>query len=231
METTMKAGLNVRRFKYVKKLVIDPRLEEVNSALAELIDVSTKHPKEKFASSADQLLLYQSLSYMLNAKKILDCGTFTGLSALSFALGCADDGHVYTIDVNKEFVDVGREYWDKAGVAGKITSILKPADEVVKEMAQKPEHLGSFDIAYLDVPKHLYEPVYEYIVPLLRPRGLLLVDNIFMSYGVLEDEANYDPRDTAVLDMAKFNKRISADERMMHNFIDIGDGLAIVVKK
>ena len=48
---------------------------------------------------------------------------------------------------------------------------------------------------------------------------------------MLEDEANYDPRDTAVLDMAKFNKRISADERMMHNFIDIGDGLAIVVKK
>ena len=76
-----------------------------------------------------------------------------------FVPGCADDGHVYTIDVNKEFVDVGREYWDKAGVAGKITSILKPADEVVKEMAQKPEHLGSFDIAYLDVPKHLYEPV------------------------------------------------------------------------
>merc|ERR1712004_503185 len=88
-----KAGLNAMRFSYVNKMVIQPRLNQLHPALRELIDVSAKHPKEHFASTADQLLLYQSLSYMLNAKKILDCGTFTGLSALSFALG---DYHLHT---------------------------------------------------------------------------------------------------------------------------------------
>ncbi|XP_075249310.1 putative caffeoyl-CoA O-methyltransferase 2 [Convolutriloba macropyga] len=226
METTTKANRNVERFRYVNKLVIQPRLKSLHPALAELIDVTARHPREKMASTADQLVLYQSLTFMINAKKILDCGTLTGLSALSFALGCGDDGHVYTIDVNEEYVSVGKEFWEKAGVANKITSIIKSADEATKEMLK--DHEETFDIAYLDVPKQYYEAVYENLVPLLRPRGLLLVDNIFFNYAVLEDESNYD---TMTAHVANFNKRISSDERMLHNFIDIGDGLAMAVKK
>jgi len=223
----MKAGLNAMRFSYVNKMVIQPRLNQLHPALRELIDVSAKHPKEHFASTADQLLLYQSLSYMLNAKKILDCGTFTGLSALSFALGCADDGHVYTIDVNKEFVDIGKQHWEKAGVSHKITSILKPADEAVKEMMK--EHESTFDIAYLDVPKQFYIPVYECLVPLLKPRGLLLVDNISLSYSVFQEDTSTHQESTKFV--AEFNKHICYDDRVMNNLVDIGDGLAIAIKK
>ncbi|XP_075249321.1 putative caffeoyl-CoA O-methyltransferase 1 [Convolutriloba macropyga] len=226
MEKTTKANRNVERFRYVNKLVIQPRLKSLHPALTELIDVTARHPREKMASTADQLVLYQSLTFMMNAKKILDCGTLTGLSALSFALGCGDDGHVYTIDVNEEYVSVGKEFWEKAGVANKITSIIKSADEATEEMLK--DHEGTFDIAYLDIPKQYYEAVYENLVPLLRPRGLLLVDNIFFNYAVLEDESNYD---TMTAHVANFNKRISSDERMLHNFIDIGDGLAMAAKK
>ncbi|XP_075257908.1 putative caffeoyl-CoA O-methyltransferase 3 [Convolutriloba macropyga] len=226
MERTYKSGLNEGRFNYVNKLVIHPRLKELHPALSELINISAQHPRERWASTADQLLLYQSLTYMMNAKKILDCGTFTGLSALSFALGCGDDGHLYTIDINRDFVSIGQEQWNKAGVSHKITSIIQPAEQAVQQMLK--EHAGTFDIAYLDCPKQLYEQVYESLVPLLRPRGLLLVDNIFMDKTVFEEESAFGEM-TIIMD--KFNKRISGDERMLHNFIDIGDGLAIAIKK
>ncbi|XP_075261224.1 catechol O-methyltransferase domain-containing protein 1-like [Convolutriloba macropyga] len=227
METTKKAKTHPDRFRYLNKMVIQPRLNTLPPALTELIDVTARHPKERFASSVDQLLLYQSLTFMMNAKKILDCGTLTGLSAFSFALGCGDDGHVYTIDVNEEFVSIGKKYWEKAGISNKITSILRSAVDVTKEMLK--EHEGTFDIAYLDVPKEYYEVVYENLVPLLRPKGLLLVDNIFLDYLVFEeDESKHDELTTHV---SNFNKRISSDDRMLNNFIDIGDGLAIAVKK
>ena len=159
------------------------------------------------------------LSHLIQARQILEIGTFTGYSALCWAQGLAPDGRVHTLDINPETMALARETWQEAGLEHKIQGHLGPALETLKQF--EPEQ---FDLVFIDADKSNYPAYYEACLPLLRPQGLLLVDNVLWSGRVLDKEDN---RARAI---HQLNTTIQADARVRNVLLPLRDGLLLVQK-
>src|SRR5262245_8223694 len=114
------------------------------------------------------------LARAIGAKSAVEVGTFTGYSALCVARGLPEDGTLLCCDVNEEWTGIGRRYWEKAGVAKKITLRIGPALETLRRLPATPQ----FDMAFIDADKPNYHNYYEEILARLRPNGVLLFDNV-----------------------------------------------------
>jgi caffeoyl-CoA O-methyltransferase len=163
------------------------------------------------------------LARILGARRAIEIGTFTGYSALCIARGLADDGELICCDVSEEWTNVGRRYWEKAGVAHKIDLRIAPAIETLSQLPQEP----SFDLAFIDADKAGYIAYFEALLPLIRQGGVILIDNVLWMGAVVNPAA--DDKDTVAI--REFNDLVTVDSRVECVMLPIADGLTLLRKR
>jgi len=174
---------------------------------------------------ADQGAFLALLVRLTGAKRALEIGTFTGYSALAVATALPADGKLTCCDVSDEWTQVARRYWRDAGVAGRIELRLAPADETLRDLLLESGP-GSFDFAFIDADKTGYDGYYEATLTLLRPGGLVAIDNMLWSGAVANPSAT-DP-DTAAL--RALNLKVRDDPRVTSCLVSLGDGVLLARK-
>ncbi len=174
----------------------------------------------------DQGALMALLVKLTGARRTLEIGVFTGYSALAVALALPPDGRIIACDVSEEWTAMARRYWEKAGVAGKIELRLAPALETLDRLVADGE-TGRFDFAFIDADKKNYPGYYERCLTLLRPGGLIAVDNTLWSGAVL-DAAD---RSADTVAIRAFNEAVQRDERVDVALLTVGDGLTLARKR
>ena len=173
--------------------------------------------------AAEQGTLMAILAGAIGARSAVEVGTFTGYSALCVARALPADGRLLCCDVNEEWTSIARRYWDRAGVANKITLKLGPAADTLN--ALPASHI--FDFAFIDADKQSYPIYYEEILKRLRPNGLILIDNVLWK-GAIVDEAI---KDADTLALRALNDFIAKDTRVEAVMLGVSDGLTVVRKK
>ena len=172
--------------------------------------------------SPDEGALLALLVRLIGARRTIEAGTFTGYSALAVALALPDEGRVVACDVSAEWTGIARKFWQEAGVAHKIDLRLAPALETMDALLAQGGS-GTFDFAFLDAVKTEYAEYLEHVVRLLRPGGLLAVDNVLWS-GRVADAA---VRDTDTRALRSFNTALHQDERFDIAMVPVADGLTL----
>lgn len=172
--------------------------------------------------SPEQGPLLTFLARLIGAREAVEVGTFTGLSALCIAEGLPDDGHLTCFDVSDEYVAVGRPFWERADVAGRIDVVVGPAVETLA--AYRPSR--PVDLAFIDADKPSYRTYYELVMERLRPGGLIVFDNSLYSGAVLDptDDANT----SAIMEV---NDLVAVDDRVDAVLVNVGDGLLMARKR
>ena len=160
---------------------------------------------------------------LMGARKVIEFGTFTGYSSLTMALAGAE--HITCADVSKEYTDIARRYWARAGVAERMDLNLDGGTAVIKRLLDGGE-AGHFDLAFIDADKTGYDAYYEGSLKLLRPGGLVLVDNTLWD-GDVADPQKQDS-DTAAI--RSLNNKILADQRVEMCLLPLCDGLTMARK-
>ena len=173
--------------------------------------------------AAEQGTLMAILAGAIGARSAVEVGTFTGYSALCVARALPADGRLLCCDVNEQWTSVGHRYWERAGVANKITLKLGPAADTLKALPAS----HTFDFAFIDADKTSYAIYYEEILKRLRPSGLILIDNVLWN-GAIIDETK---QEADTLALRKLNDFIASDTRVEAVMLGIADGLTIVRKK
>ena len=194
--------------------------------LKALRDETAAMPMAGMQISPDQGQFMALLVKATGARKAIEVGTFTGYSALVVAGALPADGVLVACDISDEFTAVGRPHWRKAGLADKIDLRLGPAVDTLDAMIAAGE-AGQYDMAFIDADKENYANYYERCLTLLRPGGLILVDNVLWG-GRVADPAEQD-ESTRVI--RALTQQMHADERIDFSLLPVGDGLALAVKR
>ena len=218
-----------------RTLTLDDRLHDYVLAhnrehpeLAKLREATASHPRAGMQISPEQGALLQMLVRLINARRTIEVGVFTGYSALAVALALPPDGRILACDVSDEYTRVGRPYWERAGVVGKIDLVLEPALHTLDARLATGE-AGHYDFAFIDADKSNYDGYYERCLKLLRIGGLIAIDNVLWSGRVAGPvDAAADP-DTAALQ--RLNSKLKGDERVDLALLPIGDGLTLARKR
>jgi len=163
---------------------------------------------------------------LLGARRILELGTFTGYSALWMALALPADGRIIACDVSDEWTSIGRRYWAEAGVADKIDLRLAPAAATLAALLAEGQ-AGQFDAAFIDADKEGYDGYYEQCLQLVRPGGLIAIDNVLWGGAVADEEA----QDADTQALRALNAKLHTDERIDLSLLPIGDGLTLARKR
>ena len=175
--------------------------------------------------SPEQGQFFKLLIRMTNAQQVVEVGTYTGYSALCLAQAVGARGRVVCCDISEEWTAIGQEFWQQAGVAERIDLRLAPALETLEQMRQDGE-AGRFDFAFIDADKGNYQAYYEHLLDLVRPGGVIAVDNTLWS-GRVADLSEQDPDTVAI---REFNRMLANDSRVMVSLVPIGDGLTLARK-
>ncbi|MBW2735651.1 MAG: class I SAM-dependent methyltransferase [Deltaproteobacteria bacterium] len=162
---------------------------------------------------------------LVDAKHVIEVGTFTGYSALSMALALPDDGELICCDINEEWTTIAEKYWKKAGVAPRIDLRLAPAAETLDLLINERPH--SFDLIFIDADKPSYQRYYESALTLLRTNGVVLIDNTLWGGDVI-DESKQDEDTIAI---RAFNHALSKDTRVEISMLPVADGLTLARKR
>lgn len=194
--------------------------------LEQLRAETAKHFAIRMQISPEQGQFMRLLIEMLQAKKTLDIGTFTGYSALAVALSLPDNGKVIACDITAETTNMAKQFWQMAGVAHKIDLKLAPALQTLDKLLMDGE-AGTFDFIFIDADKRNYIEYYEKSVDLLRAGGLIAVDNVLWGGRV----ANPSEQDADTVVIRELNAKVLADERVAISMLPIGDGLTLARKK
>jgi len=194
--------------------------------LRQLRDETKNHPSGMMQITPDQGQFLRLLVQLIAAKKTLEIGVFTGYSALSVALALPADGKLVACDVSEEYTAIARQYWEKAGVADKIDLKLAPALTTLDQLLADGG-ADSFDFVFIDADKENYWRYYERSLQLVRPGGLIAVDNVLWSGSVLNPAA----RDASTEAIRAFNQKIHHDERVTLSMLPLSDGLTLAVKR
>ena len=180
--------------------------------------------KANMQISPEQGQFMALLVKLLGAKHTLDIGVYTGYSSLCIGLALPEDGRVTACDINAEWTETAKRYWRKAGVADRIDLHLAPAQQTLEALL--PEAKDHFDFAFIDADKAGYDMYYEYCLQLVRPGGLVAIDNVLWD-GAVADAANRDPETVAI---RALNEKIHADRRVEVSLVPIADGLTLARK-
>ncbi len=193
--------------------------------LARLREETAAMPAASMQIGPDQGQFMALLVELIGARRTLEVGTFTGYSALVVALALPADGRVVACDISEEFTAVARRYWAEAGVADKIDLRLGPAVETLDALIAEGLS-GAFDFMFIDADKQGYDAYYERGLALLRPGGLIAIDNVLW-HGAVADPDRQDEETRAI---RALNRKVQADERVSISLVPIGDGLMLARK-
>ncbi len=193
--------------------------------LAALRDETAKLGSDAMMQIAPEQGAFMGLmASLMDARHILEIGTFTGYSSLAMALG-APHAQITAVDVSKEWTKIARKYWVKAGVADRITLRLDGGTVAIADLLKQAK-ANSFDLCFLDADKTAYDGYYEGALKLLRPGGLLMIDNVLWG-GEVADLSNLSD-DTVAL--RNLNAKIVQDPRVTMCMLPIADGLTLARK-
>ena len=193
--------------------------------LARLREETASDPDAGMQVSPEQGQFLALLAQLTHASRTIEVGVFTGYSSLSVALVLPEDGEIVACDVSEKWTSIARRYWEEAGVAHKIKLNLRPALDTLIQMLTEGQ-AGSFDFAFIDADKANYQAYFDAAFELLRPGGLIVVDNVLWHGRVVDDAA----QDKDTLAIRAFNKQLLADNRVSITMLPIGDGLTLAYK-
>lgn len=197
------------------------------SPAAQRLRSHTASMSEAFMQIApDQAAFSALLIRLMGARRALEIGTFTGYSALAVASALPDDGLLVCCDVSDAWTRVAREFWQQAGVTHKIDLRLGPALHTLGNLISNGS-AASFDYAFIDADKTNYDAYYEACLELVRPGGLIALDNMFW-HGQVIDPADTDPQTEIIRTL---NQKIRDDPRVLPSLVSIGDGLMLAWKR
>lgn len=205
---------------YVRRIGVreDALLERLRAETARL-------PEAGMQISPEQGALLAFLVELIGARRALEIGTFTGYSAIVVARALGPEGRLVCCDRSPTWTAIARRYWAEAGLAERIELRLGPAVETLDELLAAGTE--PFDFAFIDAAKDEYPAYFERVIRLVRPGGLIAIDNVFLS-GAVADPAADDP---AVRAVRALNERLAGDERLAVAVVPIRDGLTLVRRR
>jgi len=206
--------------------LLDTSLHE-DDILKELRQETTQLRHQIMQISPDQAQFMMLLVKLANVKNIIEIGTFTGYSTTAMALALPNDGHIIACDVSQDWTSIAKKYWKKAGVESKIDLHLRPANDTLDDLLTNNK-ANSFDLVFIDADKANQDSYYEKSLKLIKPNGIILIDNALW-FGAVIDPLKNDDEDT--LAIRRLNKKIKNDSRVDISLLGIGDGLFLVRKK
>lgn len=202
--------------------------EAEHPALADIRTQTAGHRMGKMAIAPEQAALLTWLARLIGAKNYLEIGVFTGYSSTAMALALPGDGRITACDINASFTEHARRAWQAAGVEHKITLHLQPALFTLDELIAEGKS-GSFDMAFIDADKPPTPQYYERCLQLVRPGGIIAIDNILLGGRVLEQAPDNAPPAWPILQA--FNAALPHDERIIPITLALGDGLTLLQKR
>ena len=214
-------NLDNRLYQYL----LDHSVRETD-LMRELRAVTAQQEMSRMQIAPEQGQFMALLVELTAAERIIEIGTFTGYSALCMAQAMPGHGELLCCDVSSEWTDIGRQFWERAGVADRIKPAIAPALETLDKLI-KDGNTGQFDMAFIDADKTNYLEYFERCLILLRRGGLLMFDNTLWSGAVADpEEQDEDTRAIRAL-----NDRLYRDERVTISLVPIGDGLTLARKR
>jgi predicted O-methyltransferase YrrM len=216
-----------------KSYLLDPKLHEYilthsvreRDILRRLREETAARPNAIMQIPAEQGQFFAVLVRALRARKTIEVGVFTGYSSLAVAFALPPDGKLVACDNNAEYTSVAQRYWQEAGVAGKIELRLAPAAVTLKALIRGGQE-NSFDFAFIDADKTGYAEYFESCLQLLRPGGIIALDNMLQAGKVIDPNEN--DKDTVAI--RELNEKLAGDERVLVSFLSIADGVTLAVK-
>jgi predicted O-methyltransferase YrrM len=196
------------------------------AVLTKLRDETGRMPRGGMQISPEQGQFMALLVELIGARRAIEVGVFTGYSSLRVALALPADGKLVACDVSEEFTNVARRYWREAGVESKVDLRLGPALATLNALIAEGGR-GTYDFAFIDADKSNYDGYYERCLELMRPGGLIAVDNTLWS-GAVADSSKQDPDTRAIREL---NAKIPDDPRVSSSLVPIGDGLLLARKR
>jgi predicted O-methyltransferase YrrM len=212
-------GLDERTYQYLLDHV--PAEPDILSRLRE---ETAADPKANMQIAPEQGQLMALLAQLIGARRYLEIGVFTGYSSLAVARALPADGEVAALDSSPEWTEVAQRYWAEAGVADKVRLYLDEADRSLDTLVTTENRSGDFDFAFIDADKENYPVYWEYCLELVRPGGLILVDNVLRYGRVADPEWDGDPMTEAI---RTFNDKAVADDRVAMTMLPVADGLTM----
>jgi predicted O-methyltransferase YrrM len=209
----------------VRKYLLDHRLREPPAGAA-LRAATAKLPAGGMQISPEQGQFMALLVQAIGARRAIEIGTFTGYSALWVASALPPDGRLVCCDVSAEWTAVGKRYWDKAGVAGKIDLRIAPALQTLDALLAAGG-AGAYDFAFIDADKTGYDAYYERCLQLLRRGGMIAIDNVLWGGSVVDPKK----RSADTLALRALNRKIHRDERVAMSMLPVGDGVTLALKR
>lgn len=212
-------------YQYILETSVYPREPE---PLKELRDITATHPKAVMATAPDAGQLMDMLLKLVNAKKTIEIGVFTGYSLLLTALSIPDDGKITAIDVDRQAYEMGLPVIRKAGVEHKINFIESQALPVLDKLLEERENEGIFDFAFVDADKVNYKNYHERLMKLLKMGGIVVYDNTLRDGTVAmpEELVAENLRENRRLTI-ELNNFLAADPRVQICLAPLGDGITI----
>ncbi len=213
-------GLDDRLYSYL--LSVSLREPDI---LRQLREETARHPRAMMQIAPEQGQFMALLVQLLGATKALEVGVFTGYSSSCVALALPPNGKLVACDVSEEYTAIARRYWKAAGIADKIELRLAPALETLDGLLAVGQ-AETFDFAFIDADKENYEGYYERSLQLVRPGGLIAIDNVLWSGRVADPRV----RDSSTQALRALNEKLHQDERITLSMVPIADGLTLALK-
>jgi predicted O-methyltransferase YrrM len=205
--------------------IFDVSLREPD-VLRRLREETSQMPESEMLIPAEQGQFLNLLVQAVGAKKTLEVGVFTGYSALWTALGLPSDGVLVGCDVSEEWTNIARRYWHEAGVTEKIDLRLGSAVDTLDCLLREGQG-GSFDFAFIDADKVSYAEYYERALQLVRPGGLIALDNMLRAGDVLDPKI----KESGTVAIKELNEKLHHDERIVLSLLPVADGLTLALKR
>ena len=205
--------------------ILDNSLKEL-PILAELRQETEHHKQARMQISPDQGQLIALLIRLMSARRVLEIGVFTGYSSLTIALALPTDGVLVACDISEEYTAIAKRYWRQAGVQSKIDLRIAPALETLDSLLDSGQ-AETFDFAFVDADKANYSNYYDRALKLLRPGGLMAIDNVLWSGRIADPQST----DKIVQTMRIFNEKVAQDDRVQVSLLPLGDGITLALKK
>ena len=216
-------GSNLTINKDIEKYINKNSLE-LNPIQKEIISYNEKLGLiKRMQISVSQCHFLHLIIKLSKVKKILEIGTFTGLSSLSMSLALPKDGKLIALDKDKKTTKVAENFFKKAKQENKIKTIIKPALDSLKDLIKNK---NKFDLVFIDADKKNYKNYYNQSLHLINTNGLIIIDNVLWYGNVVNKKSN----DKNTLSIREFNSYINKDKRTENLIMPIGDGFAICRK-
>jgi len=210
--------------KKLREYLLNVSVKE-SEILRELREETAQMEYSAMQISPEQGAFMSFLVELIQAKRTLEIGVFTGYSALVVAMALSEDGIVTACDVSEEWTNVGMKYWKKAQVEDKIDLRIAPALKTLDQLLSEGKQ-GTYDFSFIDADKIEYQGYFDKSLELLRIGGLIAIDNVLWGGSVIDDSI----QDSSTKAIREFNENLSSDPRVSISMVPIGDGLTLACK-